>query len=281
MGAFRQFRLLLWKNFLLQKRRPIATIFEIVVPVFLVIVLLLLRIYEINEYIHPKYTWPAFNVLDIPIDKHKYKTWTVAYTPNNSETDEIMTRMTSFLNGVNVTSFPDEESLLDNVVSDEERKIELQTYLGGVTFLSNPGSREIRYKIRLPASPRNPVNTRRNMFLPQKWYTEFVYPFAFNGLGPRNNNSKYDGPPSYYREGFLSLQKAIDSAVIQMKNESFTPSSLKLSMKRFPYPRHIVDPFIVVIQGTFPMLIMLALVYTALSIVKNIVYEKEKRLKVG
>lgn len=43
MSSFTQFRLLLWKNYLLQKRRPIATAFELLIPVFFAILLVAIR----------------------------------------------------------------------------------------------------------------------------------------------------------------------------------------------------------------------------------------------
>ena len=53
MTAFNQFRLLLWKNYLLQKRRPIATAFEILIPIFFAALLIAIRaavtVAKINE----------------------------------------------------------------------------------------------------------------------------------------------------------------------------------------------------------------------------------------
>ena len=41
--GLRQFGLLLWKNYTLQKRRPIATAFEIGLPTFFVLILVIIR----------------------------------------------------------------------------------------------------------------------------------------------------------------------------------------------------------------------------------------------
>ena len=94
--------------------------------------------------------------------------------------------------------------------------------------------------------------------------------------------------PGYWREGFLSLQHNIDIAIIkQLKltaNDDGTkkPSldDIKLKLKRFPYPPYINDNFVLVIQQQLPLILMLSFVYSALSIVKDVVHEKERKLKV-
>jgi len=43
MGALDKFTLLLWKNYLLQKRRPIATVFELLLPVLFSVLLVYIR----------------------------------------------------------------------------------------------------------------------------------------------------------------------------------------------------------------------------------------------
>ena len=73
----------------------------------------------------------------------------------------------------------------------------------------------------------------------------------------------------------------MDFAIIQSNDQSFDESNFAVAMNRYPYPQRIEDPFITVIQSSFPLLLMISLVFTALNIVKNIVYEKEKKLKVG
>jgi len=43
MGVSDQFGLLLWKNYVLQKRRPVATAFELLLPVLFAVVLVAIR----------------------------------------------------------------------------------------------------------------------------------------------------------------------------------------------------------------------------------------------
>ena len=51
-------------------------------------------------------------------------------------------------------------------------------------------------------------------------------------------------------------------------------------MQRYPYPPYFEDLYVVVLQTSFPDLIMVSLVLVVLNIAKSVTYEKEKRLKV-
>ena len=43
MNWTQHFKLLLWKNFILQKRRPVATAVELLLPLFFSVILILIR----------------------------------------------------------------------------------------------------------------------------------------------------------------------------------------------------------------------------------------------
>ena len=51
-------------------------------------------------------------------------------------------------------------------------------------------------------------------------------------------------------------------------------------LQRHPYPPYDDDNFVLVIQKQFPMVLMLSFIVVALSIVKDVVHEKERKLKV-
>lgn len=87
----------------------------------------------------------------------------------------------------------------------------------------------------------------------------------------------------YIREGFLAVQHAVDKAIMHYHaNASAHQLFQKLSVitKRFPFPPYISDPFLIAIQYQLPLLLMLSFTYTSLSIIRAVVQEKEKKLKV-
>ena len=51
-------------------------------------------------------------------------------------------------------------------------------------------------------------------------------------------------------------------------------------MQRMPYPAFIDDKYLVALQAWLPLILLLSYLYPAVNIVKSVVYEKEKRLKV-
>jgi ATP-binding cassette subfamily A (ABC1) protein 3 len=86
----------------------------------------------------------------------------------------------------------------------------------------------------------------------------------------------------YLEEGFLALQYAIDMSVLELSTDhSFSASNVSLSLRRFPYPPYVDDNFVLVIQQQLPFIIMLSFVFSSMQIVKDIVHEKEQKLKVN
>lgn len=87
----------------------------------------------------------------------------------------------------------------------------------------------------------------------------------------------------YIREGFLAVQHAVDRAIMQYHANASTHQlfeKLTVMAKRFPYPPFISDPFLIAIQYQLPLLLMLSFTYTSLTIIRAVVQEKERKLKV-
>eukprot|EP01147_Barroeca_monosierra_P008644 gene8644-1051_t len=108
---------------------------------------------------------------------------------------------------------------------------------------------------------------------------------AMEHMGPRNDSdiipARLGSSPGYVAYGFTQAQHAINLAIA----ESVDPSGiaidtlLNVKLQRMPYPKYLQDGFLYAIKFGLPLLLMIALLFTALTIVRNIVHEKEKRLK--
>ena len=113
MGASggRQFLLLLWKNWLLQKRRKVLTAFEIGLPILMSGILLVVRqLTESTPYPDAR-TWDPFTIETFGKDFNLPRPnctsifgcaevghWVVAYSPNTPVTTDIIDHAASKLN---------------------------------------------------------------------------------------------------------------------------------------------------------------------------------------
>lgn len=101
-GVGTQLGLLLWKNWLLQKRKVLVTVFEIALPLLFAAFLLLMRSYvPYNDYPEPTIYDPfpvtRFSRTLLPPSTSRNSTpplyWKIAFSPNTSLTRDIANRM--------------------------------------------------------------------------------------------------------------------------------------------------------------------------------------------
>ena len=85
----------------------------------------------------------------------------------------------------------------------------------------------------------------------------------------------------YFYEGFLAVQRAVDVSIMSELGGESALQDTKVLLKSFPYPPYNKDPFIQVLQLQMPFLIIISFIITAAIICKDVVLEKEKKLKVN
>ncbi len=239
-----------------------------------------------KEEDHGATVWHGFRPLTIPYQPPNGAKWQLGFAPVNMKTNKIMMDVSKLIN-VTLVPFGSEKDMVTTILNDEEKGATSWKFIGGVVFQNDVDVKDVSYKIRLASSLRNGRQAKKRLAFGnagENWHTKTVFPLTFGGLGPRSNTSASGGPPDYYREGFLGIQHAVDIALTVYQSDNLTKEKLlkkfNVKMQRFPYPKYIKDPFVIAIQISLPLLIMLSLVYTALLTVKGIVYEKERKLKV-
>ena len=258
-------------------------------PLFFITILVLLRAFRIKNEYKSNVTYPAFEINKLPANLEQFHL--IAFAPNTSDVRKVMDTVKKQFLPVNITIVPfqSEGDMVRSLVSIEgngNMKSSGVQFLGGVAFNTSLDQGNIVYKIRLSSKSRKKETpskeARQEGFGTDPsatWNTQFTFPI-FEVPGPRNRNASHGGPPFYYEEGFLSLQHAVDTAIIKLKG-NVSDLNASVSVKRFPYPDYIHDNFVLVIQTSLPLLLMLSLVFTALNIVRDVVYEKQKKLKVS
>uniref|UniRef100_A0A7M4FGV3 P-type phospholipid transporter n=1 Tax=Crocodylus porosus TaxID=8502 RepID=A0A7M4FGV3_CROPO len=81
----------------------------------------------------------------------------------------------------------------------------------------------------------------------------------------------------YIWGGFAYLQDMIDHGIIKTQTNTEVPTGIYL--QQMPYPCFVDDVFMITLNRSFPIFMVLAWIYSVSMIVKSIVLEKEMRLK--
>lgn len=116
----------------------------------------------------------------------------------------------------------------------------------------------VNYKIRMDAS------TTHNTIYAQ----DILYSYDYGNCQSCNK---------YFLYGFIYLQDILERTVVEAKTNE--PQTFGITEQQQPFPCHINDKFIKAINRTLPLFMVLAWIYSVSMLVKDIVYEKEKRLK--
>lgn len=155
----------------------------------------------------------------------------------------------------------------------------LNSFICGIIF--NNVNETLDFAIRFPFAPM-PIDgqvelEKVNQFT---WKTSLNFPL-FQKPGPRSKQTVNGGPPGYFQNGFLFIQHFISRAyaISQKPNSSKFYKQLNLKIQRFPYPPYNDDKFLFSLQFIFPIIMMISFIYPCVNLTKNIVLEKELRLK--
>uniref|UniRef100_A0A8C2U6F2 ATP binding cassette subfamily A member 3 n=1 Tax=Coturnix japonica TaxID=93934 RepID=A0A8C2U6F2_COTJA len=291
MVVLRQFGLLLWKNYILQKRQILVTIIEICLPLLFAAILIALR-HRVHSVSHPNATiYPSLSVDDLPgffYRRHPSNPWELAYVPSNSNAVQSIARAVERALPISIRAqgFSSEREFEDYVRRDNRSGSVLAAVIFKHHFShsTDPLPLQVDYELRFKYSPRNAPRSEQtglNPNLDRDWHTSYLFPL-FQLPGPREAKFADGGTPGYIREGFLAVQHAVDRAIMQYHANSSATNLLEnvtVVVQRFPYPSYVNDLFVLAIQNQLPLLLMLSFTYTSLNIVRAVVHEKEKKLK--
>ena len=103
---WKKFRLLLWKNWLLQMRQVYMTLAEILFPVVLSVVLIIIRttIKEPTTFADPTY-FPSFDIDSLPYFDSDDQPNALFYAPSDPVTDAIIEQTKKHLPGMQFHNF--------------------------------------------------------------------------------------------------------------------------------------------------------------------------------
>ncbi len=272
-----QFLLLVYKNFKLQFRRPIGTLVEVFLPILALVFLIVLRRYLNFKDEERCFTTFEPDPLKIPqtpdfmtSDPNSISVHDIYYTPRTPETLAIMTIVgrqvgVPYTRGFRIMSFDSEEEVLKNLEQIDRNKTLYNAciYGGAGIIFNNLHGFEIKFTIRLPhevgrANSWKTIQTSPNFELP----------------GPRRSNL-------YLFEGFVQLQKLVGDAIIEWYAGTINRPyhHVNVSVRQLPYPEYTINEFLSSVNIILPLIFVLAFLYTAGIIVKELVLEKETRIR--
>eukprot|EP00051_Salpingoeca_urceolata_P027249 m.480607 g.480607 ORF g.480607 m.480607 type:complete len:1709 (+) comp21902_c0_seq1:465-5591(+) len=281
-----QFFLLLWKNYTLQKRRVFGTIIEIGLPVMFIALMVAIRSatnssdsYKPDLLFSPFSPEPFVSNGALTNEQCDGKFY-VAYGPTAAQ--DIMQNLQVPQVALTVKDFNDEEAMTNFLVQATDPDVS-EFPPGcrvGIWFdTSDPNA--YKYRLRFSSTPGG-YDDNTDDFALQNWVTNLAFP-VYQPPGPRGYDQEEDampfgGMPGYYDHNFLTFQHHVNKAIMAVESPGSTILD-SLNVQRFPYPSFYDDQFNAAIKFGLPLLLMLAFMFTALNIVRNLVHEKERRLK--
>uniref|UniRef100_A0A8C8Y9L1 ABC transporter domain-containing protein n=1 Tax=Panthera leo TaxID=9689 RepID=A0A8C8Y9L1_PANLE len=289
----RNLKLLLWKNFILKKRKTLITVLEILMPLLFSMIIMYLRLNSLPKKI-PPVNYPAINISLLPAFLYfpTYTRYQLVYVSSKSETLKTITEAVgkSFdvERGIHKMRILGHSSvpLFENYILQDPKAVFV---LAGIVFdhtfndSKQPLPLKVKYRLRFSYTQRNFLIaqlTSKQDYV-DSWGTSFLYP-PNPSQEPRALGHSDGGLPGYSNEGFLAIQHALDKAIMHYHAHNGTTEmfeGLSVLVKRFPHGAHVQDGLLVTLQNEFPLLLMLSFICIELIIINSVALEKEKKLK--
>ncbi|XP_043771460.1 phospholipid-transporting ATPase ABCA3-like [Cervus elaphus] len=273
-----QLTVLLWKNFTLKRRQFFNLILEVLTTLVFPVMLLLLRA-VIHITVAGPYSFTSQPISTLPSFLQNDETWELIYVPSNIDVvKEITENVKRNLNiSIKVQGFSSEIEFEKYIKYDYRAHKVLAAIVFDCDFKDrhDPLPLQVKYRLRFAA-------IQRTIIWPDEigWKTTLLFP-SRPSVGPRNPDHHDGGGPGYIREGFLAIQHALDKAIIVYHESSAKQlfDNVSIFVQRFPYPAYPDDGVLLLTGSFLPLMFILMFSPTILSIIRSIVWEKEKRLK--
>nr|XP_026488445.1 ATP-binding cassette sub-family A member 3-like [Vanessa tameamea] len=297
MSSFEKLKLLIWKNFLLQRRHKWQTLFEIASPVIFSLFLILIRCL-VDPQSKPDVSYSPFLPTYFNISGRQLgnltsakREGTIAFSPENPLTRKVTEDAMAMvaldnLNGF-IALFFDTKMLPQPKGYNDSLELEaaltqpnvMNHILVGIQFDDSMTNAtewpdDIKVTLRFPAVMRTPMLEHP---LRISWRTNLLFPL-FPQPGPREPDDMYGGKmPGYSPEMFLAVQHAVSQEIIKQKTGK--PINTKIYLQRLPQLSYRRDDLLVAMERFISMIIMMCFAYTFVNTVRVVTAEKEMQLK--
>ncbi|XP_064471064.1 phospholipid-transporting ATPase ABCA3-like isoform X2 [Ornithodoros turicata] len=283
-----QLRLLLWKCYVTVVRRHLLVfVLELLLPCGLTLTMVYTRQMVSFTSVTNSTIFGPFSLNRLPsrfrLSPPSSDHWNLLFAPDKGPARAVVERVASAaVPPLQVQGFRTEAAMVQHYVDAVNKR---DSILGGVVFTLMDANdsitdfdKYIEFKVRLRAAPKMKLSVSEPL---QSWSTESNFPLQFV-FSPRHPETKYDGSPGYVSEGFLFLQHAIFTEIIQhvtWKLNITPPVPTQLQLCRFPLPPYVSDSFLFILQNFFPIIVLLSFLYPSLNAVRHVTAEKESGMK--
>ncbi|KAL8560975.1 hypothetical protein ACOMHN_061189 [Nucella lapillus] len=289
MGFFSQLGLLLWKNVLLQRRKVVISILEILLPILFAAIVVTNRIETKPEKVSEPTIYNATSPYGYTPSRFFRVMGSVTELGFSPDTELTRRLMDNVLDDF-IRTYRRWLPLKDDMMHDPHRVFSIGDFINSTFAIRGfQSEKELvdYYKINplrmsnavvfmgvaearvLPASMHYYIRPMSDKF--QRWRTGATYPFYQTGE-PREGSQ-----PNYVDTDVMRMQKFVAQSLIQEWRGSNL--SFSLDMRRMPYPPYVKDRMVTVLQTQLPLFFVLSFILSVIQNTKNIVYEKERKLK--
>ncbi|KAH8234651.1 hypothetical protein KR032_001424, partial [Drosophila birchii] len=287
VGDWQKLKLLLWKNWILQRNQIIQVVVALVFPLIFISLIVLLRLLVLPERM-PESRYPHVPIESLLLFVQWVKAGNrimhangslnipkgyLCYTPNTPTNAAIAKGAASilFLNG----SRPYETA------GQMEKDMVDHNFLAGVEFGENDGRAKNRtfplnltYSLRFPSELRTKTGP-----IIETWHTADLF-VKYDMTGPRNPTEPDGGvPEGYAREGFLTIQHAITLSWLSQASGESIFKFPRVRLQRFPFRAYTYDPLLLGLRQLLPFMVVLSFMYPCSVVAKSVTNEKELQLK--
>lgn len=269
MPHFDKLHILIWKQWLIEKRNPFKWGSEIALPLLVATALLF-----INTFYTTKLQQDAiFKQYETGIGKTNFSNTTeIVYCPTNGALDMLIKKTAAMIGISRVKKFEDEQEM-NNYVNDQ---VVHERLFSAIEF------HDVKQQ-GLPA--RLKVSLRFPEFLVAQgyntsWLTDVLFPPVFDVSSERIDPDDDQGPPPHYqRKGFLLLQEALSRVFIGMISP--TRDLPRVLMQRYPRTswrsREIYDSPETLFN--IVLFMFLSYIFLFIGVIKLVTQEKESQVK--
>nr|XP_017018280.1 phospholipid-transporting ATPase ABCA1-like [Drosophila kikkawai] len=283
VGAWQKLKLLLWKNWILQKNQKLQLLVALVVPILFISVLVIMR-----DIVQPT-KWGEIRYEPVPIENLSlFMRWVkkgnmilldngtlnmpqpfLCFTPDTQANAAIVetARVILSLNG----SRPYESAM------DMEKDMMEYNFMAGIEFgENNGGARDPTFPLNLTYSLRFPSELRTAFGEHLvTWNTHQLFEKVVKE-GPRLDRHEED---YYAKEGFLPIQHALTLSWLSQASGRTDLEFPSVQLQVFPYRAHTTDDLMKTLREILPLIIVLAFMYPCSVVTRHVATEKELQLK--